>query len=340
MMPDTLDWLPEELYPAAFRIARADECAFELAKLAAQWSYDIPLNLVQYEWDGRYAVVCESLRPVPPRISLLFSEAVNHLRASLDNVVWHLVEQEQGALGDVLGRRVALPICHDEPAFQKWCAERRKRGLTAVDGRSDVRDRLRAVQPFADTGSSIPSAREEFAAATGAMVESVHPLKLLQAYSNEDKHRIIRPTVALTSSSRSGDPILGANRSFVEVRPGDLIAEGVCGEPGEGSSTTAVMMERAAPYLATVSPVNEVGRMCTWVARVAVPRLLGRVDPAEVLPTDLALDDSGQTDEQRLAAGGFTPGLERNRPHLVEMMAEAEQRAVWAKIIEGPPPVA
>ena len=46
-MPDTLDWLPEELYPAAFRIARADECAFELAKLAAQWSYDIPLNLVQ-----------------------------------------------------------------------------------------------------------------------------------------------------------------------------------------------------------------------------------------------------------------------------------------------------
>jgi hypothetical protein len=92
------EWLPDQLYPVAYRVARADECAFEIAKLAGRWSFDGPLGLVQYVWQNRYSVRVDSVRPIPPRISLLFSEAVGHLRAALDNVVWFIVEQAQGPL--------------------------------------------------------------------------------------------------------------------------------------------------------------------------------------------------------------------------------------------------
>ena len=107
-----LEWLPDQLCPVAFRVARADECAFEIAKLAGRWSFDEPLGLVQYVWENRYSVRIESVRPIPPRISLLFSEAVSHLRAALDNVVWFMVEQAQRSTtwsGSWWSRRRAHP---------------------------------------------------------------------------------------------------------------------------------------------------------------------------------------------------------------------------------------
>ena len=38
-MSNSLEWLPPDLYPVALRIARADECAYAIGKLAGTWSF-------------------------------------------------------------------------------------------------------------------------------------------------------------------------------------------------------------------------------------------------------------------------------------------------------------
>ncbi len=89
-----VDWLPPALYLAAMRIARADECAYAIGKLAATWSFEGPLDHLQTRNGECFSVEVRKIRPIPARISLLFSEAVNHIRSALDNVIWHLVEQD------------------------------------------------------------------------------------------------------------------------------------------------------------------------------------------------------------------------------------------------------
>lgn len=80
---DDFKWLPEALDPVALRLARADAFAFQIGDLATKWSMDGPLGFEQLRRDGLTQMVVKSLRPVPPEASLLFSEAVNHLRAAV-----------------------------------------------------------------------------------------------------------------------------------------------------------------------------------------------------------------------------------------------------------------
>lgn len=149
-MVDSLDWLPPDLYPIAMRIARADECAYAMGELAALWSFEGPLDLVQTRHGDRFTTQVRTIRPIPPRITLLFSEAVNHFRAALDNnVIWHLVEQSQGP---VTARRaasqVALPIYDDQKGFDTWQLGRLGAGLTAFDSTTALGQRINALQPL------------------------------------------------------------------------------------------------------------------------------------------------------------------------------------------------
>lgn len=65
----------------------------------------------------------QGIRPIPPRISLLFSEAFNNLRAALDNVIWQLVEAMQGPVTGSAAFHGNLPICDDEAGFDSCAAE-------------------------------------------------------------------------------------------------------------------------------------------------------------------------------------------------------------------------
>ncbi len=47
MSAERLNWLPPDLYPIAMRVTRADECAYAMGELAARWSFDGPLDLLQ-----------------------------------------------------------------------------------------------------------------------------------------------------------------------------------------------------------------------------------------------------------------------------------------------------
>lgn len=272
-MSNSLEWLPPDLYPVALRIARADECAYAIGKLAGLWSFNVPIELEQERRDGRFTTRVRSIRPIPPRISMLFSEAVNHLRAAIDNVVWYLVIQAQGPVTKA-ANKVALPIHDDQTKYDAWQRDRFSAGLTAFGVGTQLNSRIHALQPFVDQGSGIPSSSSQFAALTGTHVEAANPLKLLQGYSNDDKHRAIRVAVPRTSGGQAVSEPGGADRAFVELRVGDIVSEGNWGEPVLLEQTSAVMIQRPSPYGALVSPANEISRLVTYVAHEAVPRLV------------------------------------------------------------------
>jgi hypothetical protein len=225
-MSDSLDWLPADLYPVAMRIARADECAYAMGELAALWSFEGPLDLEQVRSGDRFTTRVSMIRPIPPRISLLFSEAVNHLRAALDNVVWYMVEAAQGPVTGRTALKVNLPIHDDETKLDNWRRDRVGAGLTAFDSATTLGERIRSLQPFVDKSAGIPSTGTWLAAYTGTEVEPAYALKLLQGYSNDDKHRTIRVTVPRTSGGRV-DRVSAAPCAFVELKVGDVVSEGI-----------------------------------------------------------------------------------------------------------------
>lgn len=97
-MGDVSEWLPVGLESVALRLARADQLIYELARGAFGWSSgDTPIDL-GYEWvcPHRLNLVVRGVREIPPILPMLFSEAVNHLRAAIDNTVFYLVGQAHG----------------------------------------------------------------------------------------------------------------------------------------------------------------------------------------------------------------------------------------------------
>lgn len=339
-MSESLDWLPPALYPVALRIARADECAFQIGELAAQWSFDGPLDLVEVQTGDRSSMRVRGIRPIPPRIHLLFSEAVNHLRAALDNVVWHFVDSEQGPVTGRAAHRVNLPIVDDEKAFADWQRDRLKVGLTAFGSTTALGQRVHDLQPFVDQAASIPSMRPELSPLMDTPVEMVHPLKLLQGYSNQDKHRMIRVCLPRTSGGRV-DQISPRSRRFTELEIGHIVAEGRRGEYIEVEQTTGVMVQRPDPFAALVSPGQEISRLTTYVAHTAVPLLVTGLALPGSLPLSVDLDDSGLTDLQRLQAGGRESAGTRLNRRMFTMSIEAANRPpqIPPVIVEDPPSV-
>ena len=327
-MPDSLDWLPPDLYPIAMRIARADECAYAMGELAALWSLEGPLDLVQTRHGDRFSTRIRTIRPIPPRITLLFSEAVNHLRAALDNAIWYLVEQSQGPATGRAATQVALPIHDDQEKFDAWQRGRVGAGLTAFDSTTALGQRIHALQPFIDQASGIPSTVPLLAAFMGVQVEVAHPLTLLQGYSNSDKHRAIRVAVPRTRGGSVDQPSDGSDRSFVELQVGDVVAEGTWGQPVVVEQTTAVQIQRPDPYAALVAPANEISKLTTYVAHTAIPHLVTGGSLPESLPMKVDLDDSGVGALERLTAGDRQAAQERLRPLMTAKYLEAEARPV------------
>lgn len=324
-MSDSLDWLPSDLHPVAMRIARADECAYAMGELASQWSIAAPLDLVQIRIGDRVRVRVQGIRPIPPRIPLLFSEAVNHLRAALDNVVWHLAEVTHGPLTGSVARLVNLPIYDSQEDLDKWVRRRVRDGLTAFESTAPLGQRVRELQPFVDQDSAIPSMRADLAPLMDTEVEVAHPLKLLQAYSNDDKHRTIRVALPRTSGGRT-DRRSAQSRRFVGLEVGDVVAEGAWGRPVEMEQTTSIQIERPEPFTALVPPGQEVSRLASYVANVAVPQLVAGTAMPGSLPMKVDLDDSGLAVVDRLAAGDREPARERLLPLMTARFFEAMSR--------------
>ncbi|GAA3704266.1 hypothetical protein GCM10023081_45710 [Arthrobacter ginkgonis] len=278
--------------------------AFQIGDLISAWSYESPLEMKQVRRGDQVETVLTAIRPVPPRASLLFSEAVNHIRAALDNMVWHLVEAEHGPLEGRAALLVAMPITETPEAFERWCKARTKAGLAVFGGDSALATRLHTLQPFADR-QQVPSVGATLASVMGIEVETAHPLQLLQAYSNADKHRAVRIAVARTISNHSSSPLLSQDLAHRELRVSEVLARATWGTPVLMETNTAAMVQRPEPWAAWVNPAKELTAMRRYVAQVAVPVLLTGLELPSGLPPEIDLGDSKAAIRERLEAGGY-----------------------------------
>ena len=299
---EELKWLPDELEAVALRLARADECAFKIGDLISQWSLDEPMDLEQVRCGDTVQLVVKAVRPVPPEASLLFSEAVNHLRAAIDNVVWHLVEQEHGDVSGAAASLVNMPIHETQEGLDKWTHRRAK--ITAFGSETELGRRLRALQPFVDVESSVSSMGGFLAALTRQEIESAHPLRLLQGYSNADKHRSIRLAAARSFSSTDATPLSEQDLAHQEIKVGDAMGPRTpWGQVSFLDTNPAVMVQRPEPYSAWVNPVKDLNGMRRHVSQVVVPILLTGLEMPGGLPPVIEMGDNGLSTGERLAAG-------------------------------------
>lgn len=327
-------WLPEALDPVALRLARADAFAFQIGDLATKWSMDGPLGFEQVRRDGLTQMVVKSLRPVPPEASLLFSEAVNHLRAAVDNAFWHLTEKAHGSLSGSLAAMVSMPIVESQEDLDRWTGRRNK--IPALRPETRLGQRLRALQPFVDIQSSVPSMGELLAAILRVEVESAHPLRLLQAYSNADKHRSIRLAAGRTFSSSDAVPLEGQDLSPKELKVGDPIGPSSrWGRISIVETNTAVMVQRPEPFSAWVNPVKELNAMRRHLSQIVVPILLTGLEMPKGLPPSIQTGASGETNRERLCAGGWADAEERLLPLVRTRFHEAERIGVqFAPVVD------
>lgn len=322
-------WLPADLEPAVARLARVDDHIYELGDLAGVWSRSALELRQSRRQDGRFRVTVRSIRPVPPVMALLFSEAVNHLRAVLDNAVWHLVLAHGGALDPKAAKAVSMPIHSDGTKFSSWANDAGRRVPALGTLGSPVRERIAQLQPFNDP-SRVSSLSTALASLMEVDGEQVHPLELLQAYSNGDKHRSIRVMAARAIITRHDEPYLPQDRSFRPIAAGMVLAEGIWGTPVPLESSAAVVVERPEPWTAAVAPATEIRDLRDWVRGVALPVLLtGATPPPSELPEAIALDDDGRTLRDRIETADRVPSRSRLQELAAQRLGEA-YTAPWA----------
>jgi hypothetical protein len=297
-----------------------------IGDLVSKWSLEGPLDLQQVRRGDEVDMVLRGIRPIPPLVPLLFSEAINHLRAAMDNTVWYLVDREHGPLNGFAARQVAMPIMTKEKTLDDWVKKRQAAGFSALGPNTVLGKRIRSLQPFSDSATSIPSKTPLLAHLLGEEVEDVHPLRLLQEYSNADKHRSIRVAVARTTSSRHDEPFMGQDRTFKELRVGDVLARTTWGNLVMFDSSTAAIVERPEPFNAPVSPVKELSLLNRYVSQVAIPVLVTGLQQPRSLPPSVDLGDNGRSDHERLCDGRWDDAEARLAPVIAERFAEAMNR--------------
>lgn len=322
-----LDWLPDELHLVALRVARADELCVQATEGTWRWSHQGPVDLVERQDEHGEHLVVHSVAPVPPRIGLAFSEAVNHLRAALDNVVFHLAgrELEEGLTNDQ-ERVVALPITKNRRALKDWRTRMRKADLPHL-AKGPVGDRIAELQPFRDAGRVVESASPALGPMLGMTVHREHPLRLLQEYSNADKHRAPHAvghagfkTVGWEVEEPEGTGPLG-------LAPGDVIASlppGKSGGPVEIWPYVVITRPGATPVAVALG--HELEAMVRYVADVAIPVLLTGQARADGVPTSVDLDTPETPLAQRLADGNRPTVRQRLSSIMAQGLVEAELR--------------
>lgn len=327
-----MNWLPEELHPVAMRLARADALAYELALTALAWSRgpndEGAITLRQVErTPGTYDVDVTSIRPVPPLAAMLFSEAVHHLRAAVDNALYYVAEKEHGQpFTPDQARAVAMPT-RDDPIKFAGDVKRMTTGrnaLAAFAPDTTLGKRVASLQPFNDS-ARVPSMSPRLAAMMGVTVVEAHPLALLRDYSNEDKHREIRLGAAglLTQVMDSGwTESIGKGMQHAEV--GMTLATVTKGIMTAIEISPALQVRR--PDGTWVAPGPELDEIARHVADVVIPTLLGGFSVTGLIPAHIDLSDNGETLPERLAKGGKARAHERVQSTMAAALLESEEQ--------------
>lgn len=91
--------------------------------------------------------------------------------------------------------------------------------------------------------------------------------------------------------------------NFRPLKPGDLLAEGLDPRPQAVDLQTAVFVQRPAADV-WVSPPKELGQIHGYVSEVLIPSLLTGGPTSPALPRQIRCEDTGETTEERINAGG------------------------------------
>jgi hypothetical protein len=326
-IPSALDWLPSELAPVALRLARADELEYELGVLCLEWSREALTFKNVRDVDGRVNAVIESIRQIPPAVPMLFSETVNHLRAAVDNVVFYFVRQARGgALAPREARQVAMPICQSAEDLTRWLSSRR-RLVPELDAGTALHSRIESLQPFRNlaTVTAVPLELATFLETlTGSSVElhGEHPLSLLQGYSNEDKHRMIRPALCRSLVTHGGRPLSSQSLDWVAVAVGDIVSRDIrAGRPVVIEAQTSVQVQRPDSDV-WVAPGIELDGIHGFIADTLIPTLITGAPAASLLPRRIDLSDNGETAEERIRAGSLESAHKRAGREAVALLDE------------------
>lgn len=303
-------WLPPELAPVALRLARADELEYQLGWECLDWSlHALEMKQIRRP-DRRLNVVVTAVRPIPPVVSMLFSEIINHLRAAVDNVMFHVVESLNGGpLPGDAAALVAMPIQQTAAGLQSW-SNRRKAKVPEFDSSTDLYKRIESLQPYKSLAVAT-AISPDFEPFTGKQeLHGENPLALLQGYSNADKHRAIRLTSGRTIPSPSTHRPGKLDITMHPVDAGFVIAEGLDTSPGEVDPTTAVHVQRPTGSV-WVPPGAELAQIHTFVADVVIPTLIFGRPLSPALPRQVVLGDTGASVEERIQAGANEPADKR-----------------------------
>ena len=169
----------------------------------------IRLRLEHHEGPKRMEAVVESVRQPPLRLGVLMGDFVHNLRSALDHLVWQLALTQTDTPHD----RLQFPVLDEAPPEAGW--------------RSMVGDRLQRVPPEAvqRIWDLQPFHSEQ---------PEIHALAIVQALSNEDKHRVILQPVSVSKEpDESNDCEVDTND--VEI----LGIEIMFGAPPETGATVA-----------------------------------------------------------------------------------------------------
>lgn len=331
--------LPSELESVALRLAHIDSSISRMIELNLQWSQSDPVALELHRSAGVDRIVVAKIRPAPPLMWLLFSDAVNQLRAILDKIAWHFTSEASGPLSVGSARLVSFPIYEDEQKFDNWIARIRKAGIASFGNSSAFGRRVRSLQPFADTSSVIPERQTPFAdCLTGSNPSSAHALQLLQGYSNGDKHRSLTMTAAKAIYSRADKSLLEEGASFSLLSEGDVLLATPTAGPILLELNAGLHIERPGELEGTPAVISELRRIFDYVREVAVPVLVKGLVVPSALPPSIDLGDSPKSVRMRISEGSWSTADERFQASLPLKLEAALLRppAIARTIEHGP----
>lgn len=333
----TLAWLPEPLHQVALRLARADQLAYDLALVLLSWSRGSDgvgaLEIRQVERTrGHYDVEVARVRPTPPIANMLFSEAIAHLRAALDNVVFYLAEQEHGQpLTARQAKAIGMPISDTRDSYDQTRKNLTGKGLACFETTATLGGRLQALQPFADP-TTVTSMRPVLARIMDVTVVETNPLVLLREYSNHDKHRAIRVAVGRTLVQRDDDWRRSVTGGMRPVEVGTVLETVKKGVFTEIAFSPGLLVQRPeGPWVAIGLELDGIAR---YVSDVAIPTLVTGMALPGGLPVNIDLTDNGKTVAQRAAAADNIRAHERAREVMTRALLDANQQPIkWPETV-------
>lgn len=333
----TLSWLPEPLHQVALRLARADQLAYELALVALSWSRGSDgggaLEIRQVErTKGYYDVEVTKIRPIPPIASMLFSEAIGHLRAALDNVVFYLVEQEHGPLTAKQAKAISMPISDSQASYDQTITNPIRRGLTCFESTAKLGGRLQSLQPFTDP-ATVSSISSTLGRIMDVQVDEANPLALLREYSNHDKHRAMHLAGGKALVQRHDDWRRSITGGMRPIEVGTVLERVPKGVPTPVDLSPALVIERpGGPWVGFGPELDGIAR---YVSDIAIPTLVTGFALPGGLPVNIDLSDSGKTVVERAAAADNIRANERAREVMVQALSDATQQPLkWPETVD------